>query len=50
MDALKVVLGQYWGYSGFRPLQEDAMCSVLEGRDSLSPSPQYEQPEQEVDV
>ena len=29
------VLQKYWGYDGFRPLQEEAMRSVLEGRDSV---------------
>lgn len=28
-------LQRYWGYDGFRPLQEQAMRCVLEGRDSL---------------
>ncbi len=32
---LKEVLKKYWGYDGFRPLQEEAMRSVLERRDSL---------------
>ena len=27
---------QYWGYDGFRPLQEDIILSVLEGRDTLA--------------
>jgi len=34
-DALLDVLHEYWGYSEFRPLQQSAMTSVLEGRDSL---------------
>ncbi len=29
------VLQRYWGYDGFRPLQEEAMRSVLDGRDSV---------------
>src|SRR5215210_6765337 len=29
------VLAQHWGYSAFRPLQREAMQSVLAGRDSL---------------
>ena len=29
------VLQRYWGYDGFRPLQEEAMRSVLDGRDSI---------------
>lgn len=30
------VLRQYWGYDTFRPLQEDIIQSVLEGRDTLA--------------
>lgn len=29
------MLERYWGHAGFRPLQEAAMASVLESRDSL---------------
>ncbi|MDR2971687.1 MAG: DEAD/DEAH box helicase, partial [Bacteroidales bacterium] len=29
------VLAKYWGYSDFRPLQEDIICSVLNGNDTL---------------
>src|SRR5438105_12350075 len=35
LDALKRVIEQHWGYQSFRPLQEQAMRAVLEGRDSL---------------
>lgn len=34
-NTLKSVLKTYWGYDSFRPLQREAMTSVLEGRDSL---------------
>lgn len=34
-DALLDVLHEYWGYADFRPLQQEAMTAVLEGRDSL---------------
>lgn len=33
------VLEQYWGYSAFRPLQEDIIRSVLEGKDTLALMP-----------
>src|ERR1700758_2305288 len=35
LDDLKAVIARHWGYSSFRPLQEQAMRAVLEGRDSL---------------
>ena len=34
-DALLDIIHKYWGYTEFRPLQQEAMTSVLEGRDSL---------------
>lgn len=34
-DQLAGVLKTCWGYDGFRPVQEDAMRAVLEGRDSV---------------
>ncbi|MCD4747549.1 MAG: RecQ family ATP-dependent DNA helicase [Bacteroidales bacterium] len=33
---IKNILVKYWGYSSFRPLQEDIINSVLEGRDTLA--------------
>ena len=30
------ILKQHWGYDSFRPLQEDIIVSVLEGRDTLA--------------
>jgi ATP-dependent DNA helicase RecQ len=35
IDALKEVIVRHWGFRAFRPLQEDAMRAVLDGRDSL---------------
>ena len=35
MDDLKKLIQKRWGYSTLRPLQEDAMRAVLDGRDSL---------------
>jgi ATP-dependent DNA helicase RecQ len=32
---LKKVIAHHWGFRDFRPLQERAMCSVLDSRDSL---------------
>ena len=33
------VLNQYWGYDAFRPLQQDIIQSVLDGRDTLGLMP-----------
>ncbi|WP_412468648.1 ATP-dependent DNA helicase RecQ [Pedobacter sp. KLB.chiD] len=30
------ILQKYWGYQAFRPLQEDIIASVLEGKDTLA--------------
>ena len=35
MSDLSRILEQYWGYHSFRPLQREAMESVLSGRDTL---------------
>jgi ATP-dependent DNA helicase RecQ len=35
VEALRAILRQYWGYDDFRPLQEEAMRAVIDGRDSL---------------
>ncbi len=33
---IKKTLKQYWGYDDFRPSQEEIICSVLEGKDTLA--------------
>ncbi len=35
LQQLRQVIAKHWGYHSFRPLQEPAMCAVLDGRDSL---------------
>src|SRR6185436_8031894 len=35
MSLLLPVLERYWGYTAFRPLQQEAMDAILEHRDSL---------------
>src|SRR5437868_10538311 len=35
MQLLMGVIAHHWGFRSLRPLQEQAMCAVLDGRDSL---------------
>ncbi|MEZ5950462.1 MAG: DEAD/DEAH box helicase [Planctomycetaceae bacterium] len=35
MEQAFQVLEKHWGYHAFRPLQEEAIDAVLQGRDSL---------------
>src|ERR1700691_1351554 len=35
IDDLKKLIKKHWGFATFRPLQEEAMRPVLDGRDSL---------------
>jgi ATP-dependent DNA helicase RecQ len=35
VDQLEEVLVRYWGYTTFRPLQQEAMQAILGGRDSV---------------
>jgi len=39
MDIYHKILKQYWGYDGFRPLQEDIIHSVSAGKDTLGLMP-----------
>ncbi len=36
MKNIHHILHQFWGYSSFRPMQEEIITSVLEGRDTLA--------------
>lgn len=36
MELTREILKQYWGYSSFRPMQEEIVDSVIEGRDTLA--------------
>ena len=33
------VLKEYWGYDGFRPMQEEIITAALEGKDVLAIMP-----------
>ena len=39
MNRYEQILIKFWGYSKFRPLQEDIIKSVMEGRDTLALMP-----------
>ncbi len=39
MEDLKQILTRYWGHSHFRPIQEDIIKSVMEGKDTLALMP-----------
>jgi ATP-dependent DNA helicase RecQ len=39
IDQYKQILTRYWGYAAFKPLQEEIILSVAEGRDTLGLMP-----------
>jgi ATP-dependent DNA helicase RecQ len=39
LKAIQTILKQYWGFDAFRPLQEDIINAVLEGKDTLALMP-----------
>lgn len=39
MTEIRSILKEYWGYDSFRPLQEDIINSVLQGKDTLALMP-----------
>ena len=39
MDRFKDILKKYWGYGGFRPLQDEIIKSVADGKDTLGLMP-----------
>ncbi|HEV3252706.1 MAG TPA: DEAD/DEAH box helicase, partial [Puia sp.] len=39
MDSAKQILKQFWNYDSFRPLQEEIIESVLNGKDVLALMP-----------
>ncbi len=39
IDAYRQILTKYWGFSSFKPLQEDIISSVSEGKDTLGLMP-----------
>ena len=39
MQDIHAILQKYWGYSSFRPLQEEIIRSVLDGHDTLGLMP-----------
>ncbi len=39
LEEIRQILTRYWGYSDFRPLQEEIIQSVLQGKDTLALMP-----------
>ena len=39
IESYRQILTKYWGYNSFKPLQEDIIKSVAEGKDTLGLMP-----------
>ena len=39
LEEIRLILTRFWGYSEFRPLQEDIILSILSGKDTLGLMP-----------
>ena len=39
METYRKILAQYWGYTGFRSLQEEIIRSVMQDKDTLALMP-----------
>ena len=39
IEPYQQILTKYWGFSSFKPLQEDIITSIVEGKDTLGLMP-----------